>query len=253
MRKSDRLFQLTNLLRAHQPLTASALAERLCVSERTIYRYMDDLSLAGIPVYGEVGVGYRLSEGFELPPLQLCAAELDALITGVNLVTVLTGKGLADPARALLAKIEAALPAGRPASQPHSVRVPDHRRASDEYGRWDQLHGAIAAGDWLSIDYGAASGQQTRRRIYPLGLFYWGGRWTLGAWCSLRQGYRDFRIDRIHAQISVPHCDNPPPWVSLAHYLDERRVETTSGNMVTLSGIRPMLNGLPNGKKGEQD
>ena len=44
MRKSDRLFQLTNLLRAHQPLTARELATRLCVSERTIYRYMDDLS-----------------------------------------------------------------------------------------------------------------------------------------------------------------------------------------------------------------
>jgi biotin operon repressor len=111
VRKSDRLFQLTNLLRAHQPLTARELATRLCVSERTIYRYIDDLSLAGIPVYGEAGLGYRLSEGFEMAPLQLSAAELEALITGVNLVAVLTGKGMADPARSLLAKIEAALPA----------------------------------------------------------------------------------------------------------------------------------------------
>jgi predicted DNA-binding transcriptional regulator YafY len=89
VRKSDRLFQLTNLLRAHQPLTARELATRLCVSERTIYRYIDDLSLAGIPVYGEAGLGYRLSEGFEMAPLQLSATELEALITGVNLVAVL--------------------------------------------------------------------------------------------------------------------------------------------------------------------
>lgn len=120
VRKSDRLFQLTNLLRAHQPLTARDLATRLCVSERTIYRYIDDLSLAGIPVYGEAGLGYRLSEGFEMAPLQLSAAELEALITGVNLVAVLTGKGMADPARALLAKIEAALPA----KEARAPRVP---------------------------------------------------------------------------------------------------------------------------------
>ncbi|WP_314926778.1 HTH domain-containing protein, partial [Aeromonas piscicola] len=132
---------MTNLLRAHQPLTARELAERLCVSERTIYRYVDDLSLAGIPVYGEAGLGYRLSEGFELAPLQLSNAELEALITGVNLVAVLTGKGLADPARALLAKIEAALPERGPGrGQIPVVRVPDYRTARPEYVRWDKLH-----------------------------------------------------------------------------------------------------------------
>ncbi|MBU2178171.1 MAG: HTH domain-containing protein, partial [Gammaproteobacteria bacterium] len=47
MRKSDRLFQLTNILRRHQPITAAMLAKKLMVSERTIYRYVDDLSLAG--------------------------------------------------------------------------------------------------------------------------------------------------------------------------------------------------------------
>jgi len=63
VQKSDRLFQLTNILRRHQPLTAKQLAEKLMVSERTIYRYVDDLSISGIPVYGEPGVGYRLTSG----------------------------------------------------------------------------------------------------------------------------------------------------------------------------------------------
>lgn len=62
MRKSDRLFQLTNILRVHQPITARELAVRLSVSERTIYKYMDDLSVAGVPVYGEAGVGCGLSK-----------------------------------------------------------------------------------------------------------------------------------------------------------------------------------------------
>ena len=224
MRKSDRLFQLTNLLRVHQRLTARELAMRLCVSERTIYRYMDDLSLAGIPVYGEAGLGYRLSEGFEMAPLQLSAAELEALVTGVNLVAVLTGKGMADPARALLAKIEAALLAqGIQVDCDPVVRVPDYRTAHPVYARWDQLHEAITAGCWLEIGYQDAKACKTGRHIYPLGLFYWGGCWTLGAWCALRQAYRDFRVDRIDTLAQCRQGEGAPPGVTLADYLALRQ------------------------------
>lgn len=224
MRKSDRLFQLTNLLRAHQPLTARELATRLCVSERTIYRYMDDLSLAGIPVYGEAGLGYRLSEGFEMAPLQLSAAELEALITGVNLVAVLTGKGMADPARSLLAKIEAALPAKDvQATRDPVVRVPDYRTEHPVYARWDRLHDAITAGHWLEIGYQDARASRTGRHLYPLGLFYWGGCWTLGAWCALRRAYRDFRVDRIDTLALCRQGESAPPGVTLADYLALRQ------------------------------
>lgn len=177
MRKSDRLFQLTNILRRHQPITAKQLAEKLMVSERTIYRYIDDLSLSGIPVYGEAGVGYRLSEGFELPPLQLSSGELEALIAGVNFTSSLTGKDFAASAHSLLSKIEAVLPDELKmiSGKDRVLRVLASHRESEAYQMWGNIHSAIETKRWLKISYISLSKVETSRTLFPLGLFYWGG------------------------------------------------------------------------------
>ena len=65
MRRADRLFQIVQHLRGRRLTTAAQLADWLEVSERTIYRDIRDLSLSGVPVEGEAGVGYRLSAGFD--------------------------------------------------------------------------------------------------------------------------------------------------------------------------------------------
>jgi len=49
----------------------------------------------------------------------------------------------------------------------------------------------------ISLDYSRADGKTSERIICPLGLFFWGGVWTIGAWCELREGFRVFRLDRI--------------------------------------------------------
>ena len=69
MRRADRLFQIVQHLRGGRLVTARQLAERLEVSERTIYRDISDLQSTGVPIDGEAGVGYILRQGFELPPL----------------------------------------------------------------------------------------------------------------------------------------------------------------------------------------
>lgn len=221
MRKSDRLFQLTNILRRHQPMTAKQLAERLAVSERTIYRYVDDLSLSGIPVYGEPGVGYRLSDGFELPPLQLSSGELEALVAGVSFTASLTGKEFAASAYSLLSKIEAALPNEMQiiANKDRVVRVPTGYRQSEAYGMWGKVHAAIASGHWLKITYKSLSEEVTDRAVFPLGLFYWGGKWTLGCWCELRGDYRDLRVDRITKLKLSEQASVLPEGISLSAYI----------------------------------
>lgn len=226
MRKSDRLFQLTNILRRHQPVTAKALADKLGVSERTIYRYMDDLSVSGVPVYGEAGVGYSLSKGYELPPLTLTAQELEALVSGVNFVAALTTDTFSQSAQSLLAKIQAALPEHMWRDEARIVHTPVLISKEVDRSVWGCLHRAIQAHDQLTMQYQSADKDVTERAIYPLGLFYWGGKWTLGAWCFKRGAYRDFRIDRIRDILVSSQQYDVPKLVSLSHYINFREGQT---------------------------
>lgn len=86
MRRADRLFRIVNLLRQGRVVTATRLAEKLQVCERTIYRDVRDLQLSGAPIEGEPGVGYTLRKDFDLPPLMFTAKELTALVLGARLV-----------------------------------------------------------------------------------------------------------------------------------------------------------------------
>ena len=79
MRRADRLFQIIQGLHHERAVTARQLAEQLEVSERTIYRDVQDLSLSGVPITGEAGLGYRLMKGFHLSPLMFNAEELAVL------------------------------------------------------------------------------------------------------------------------------------------------------------------------------
>jgi predicted DNA-binding transcriptional regulator YafY len=84
---------------------------------------------------------------------------------------------------------------------------------------WDRLRAAIAQEQGLLIDYLDVEQRSTRRLIYPLGLFYWGGKWTVGSWCALRASFRDFRLDRIGALIRFAGAPARAAEVTLAAYL----------------------------------
>lgn len=219
MRKSDRLFQIVNLVRVHQPITAAKLAERLGVSVRTIYRYIDDLSLSGIPLYGEAGVGYALHKNFELPPLSLNSGELEALSVAVDLLSRSVGHELAQYAHSLLAKIDAVLPSPHSRRSDPVIFSPFNLQSPDARRRWDQLRNAIHSRQTVWLAYTDLSGTATDRTIYPLGLFYWGSKWTVGAWCLLRREYRDFRVDLIRQLFPTPQTEPIPAQASLTAYM----------------------------------
>jgi predicted DNA-binding transcriptional regulator YafY len=70
-------------------------------------------------------------------------------------------------------------------------------------GLIDRLHAAIEARNVLRLDYRDQDGHASAREIEPLCLAFWGGSWTIGAWCRLRADFRSFRPDRIDAIVET--------------------------------------------------
>ena len=199
MRRADRLFQIVQYLRGGRLLTARTLAERLEVSERTIYRDVADLIGSGVPIDGEAGIGYLMRSGYDLPPLMFTRAELSALVAGARMIRSFGGAGMALAAEEALAKIEAVLPeALRDRSAGVTIHAFDTGALSDaDRAMIDRLDHATENHRRLRLAYRDAEGTPTNRTVRPLGLWFWGKVWTLVAWCELRDNFRMFRIDRI--------------------------------------------------------
>jgi biotin operon repressor len=111
MRRADRLFDIIQTLRAaRQPLTAAAIAEKLEVTVRTIYRDIAALQASRVPIEGAPGLGYVLRRGFDLPPLMFTLEETDAIAIGVRLLRRLRDPKLQKAAESVLAKLAAVVP-----------------------------------------------------------------------------------------------------------------------------------------------
>jgi predicted DNA-binding transcriptional regulator YafY len=200
MRRADRLFQIVQHLRARRLTTAAQLAELLAVSERTIYRDIRDISLSGIPVMGEAGVGYCLDRSFELTALMFTPDEVDAVVVGLRMAQAFAGQRLRNASVTALDKVILALPKNRRAeverSQIYAPPVPAHR---DVDPIREMLNTAINDHAVLQINYADDGQKKSTRCVQPLALHFWGSVWTLAAWCRLRVDFRNFRLDRISA------------------------------------------------------
>lgn len=199
MRRADRLFQIVQYLRGGRLTTARDLAERLEVSERTIYRDIADLIGSGVPIDGEAGVGYVMQGGYDIPPLMFTRDEVVAVVAGARMLRAWGGLEMAKAAEEALVKIEAVLPETE-RTRAESVQiyaVSDWNINEAARARLDLIDHAVETRTRLLLAYQDAEGNVTGRQVRPLGLFYWGKVWTLVAWCELRDDFRMFRIDRI--------------------------------------------------------
>ena len=208
MRRTDRLFQIVQIIRGRRLTTAAFLAQRLEVSERTIYRSIADLQHQGVPLEGEAGVGYRLGHGFDLPPLMLTNKEAQALVASVRMAQVWQDPALAQASQVALGKILSILPtAARLAAQSMAIYAPPIGLDPMVQITLQTLREAAQARQKIEVHYKDASNQTTVRILRPLGCFYWGKVWTLAAWCEARQEFRSFRLDRVECLSPIEGMD----------------------------------------------
>ena len=185
MRRADRLFQIVQYLRGGRLVTAAMLAERLEVSERTIYRDIADLQSTGVPIDGEAGIGYVLRSGFDLPPLMFTRDEIVALVTGARMVRAWGGITMARAAEEALVKIETVLPLEERSRVSEAKVFAPPMEMTDQLRKLiDVSEQAIETCNVLTFDYCDEKGTATTRSVHPLGLWFWGKVWTLIAWCN---------------------------------------------------------------------
>lgn len=198
MRRADRLFEIIEIMRRAKLVRARELAERLEVSERTVYRDIQDLIASGVPIEGEAGVGYVLKSGFHLPPIMFSEAEIEALMLGARVVESLRDAELAEAAARVIAKVEAILPEPlRDYMEKTALLAPRERFEAPLTFEIRDLRQALRVQRKIRFSYTDGIGDETSRTIRPLSLAFFGPVWLLAAWCELRNDFRVFRLDRI--------------------------------------------------------
>jgi predicted DNA-binding transcriptional regulator YafY len=199
MRRADRLFDIIQTLRAApHPLTAAALAGKLEVTARTIYRDIAALQASRVPIEGAPGIGYVLRRGFDLPPLMFTADEIDAIAVGARHVRRLRDPQLQRAAESVLAKVTAVVPeALRSYLRPPPFYVSEGSAPAISAVDLGEVREAIHAARKMSIAYADEQGRRTTRTIRPIAMAYYVDVTVIAAWCELRGDFRHFRADRI--------------------------------------------------------
>lgn len=228
-KRISRLSSITTSLQTKSLISAPELARRFNVSVRTIYRDIRALEEAGIPIYVEEGKGFRLVEGFRLPPVMFTENEANALIAAEQLILNAKDSSLVREYSRAIEKIKAVVSADtKEKLQLLSQRMVDKYIVElDRTSSYlSDLQHALTNFRLTTIDYTDASGQLSQRTIEPFALLSTRESWVMIAWCRLRQDYRHFRLDRI-SRLEVLEQVFPAHDLTLDEFLQKYRKPTT--------------------------
>jgi len=194
MRRTDRLFEIIQILRSeNRVLTAAQIADRLEVSVRTVYRDIQTLQSMRTPIEGEAGIGYLMRQGYDLPPLNFNVEEIEAIVVGLSLVAQTGDRGLQRAAQQVSRKIDALR------GSLESLQVSERGALVPEAVDAEVIRGAIREERKLDLRYRDENGAESSRRVLPLAIIYYVHAMLLVSWCELRDDFRHFRLDRVLA------------------------------------------------------
>ena len=195
----DQLFEFVYILIDKKQTTASEMAKRFGVSTRTIYRWIEALSVSGVPVYSLKGRGggIAISEKYALDKRILSEEERIAIVSSVKALNNLSG----NSASVMNANIKAAEKiSGLVASDTDWLEVdfsPWSPEGSDVQKLFSILRDSILKHRQVSFDYFRGDGNVENRTVHPWKLVYKGQAWYLQGWCTARKAERFFKLTRM--------------------------------------------------------
>ena len=237
MNKTDRLLAIVLELQGSQVVRAEDLAARFETSVRTIYRDIQALSEAGVPITGITGTGYSLMEGYFLPPISFTIVEAVTLLIGTDFIEQRFDDDYRDRAQVARRKIEVTL-SDSVRSETSRIRKSLRLLApgkpagpSNERENFNKIRRAISDGRKIRFYYSkkmtdSTESRHSERTAVPYGLVLVEGSWMLIARCDLRQDIRHFRLSRMAELIELEERFELPAHFDLREYnpLDNRHL-----------------------------
>jgi predicted DNA-binding transcriptional regulator YafY len=227
MNRFDRITAILIQLQSKKVVKAQDLADRFEVSLRTIYRDIRSLEEAGVPLYGEAGVGYSIVDGYRLPPVMFTREEATAAVAAEKMMEQLSDKVIRKHYESFMYKVKSVL------QQQEKVMVEElasqiHVRSREATsntppGALNDLFKAISEKKMLHIKYNAYGKEEsTSRFIEPIGVYHENEAWYTVGYCHLREDYRNFRIDRMR-EVSLTDRDGAAKRISFQEYQEQQR------------------------------
>ncbi|MBB6637504.1 helix-turn-helix transcriptional regulator [Cohnella thailandensis] len=240
MNKTERQLAVTLELQRNKVVRAEDLAAHFETSVRTIYRDIQALSEAGVPIIGAPGQGYSMMEGYFLPPIGFTAEEAVALLMGTDFIEQRLDEEYGSKANTARRKIEAILPE---AVRAESKRVRETMKLiySGEPSTGQKVKDYLALARQAILERRKLiftyqkkmpepdGSRQSSREVDPYGLALVQGHWVLVARCSLRQDIRHFRLSRMTELAVSEERYSMPPGFDLSRYRppDDRNVRVS--------------------------
>lgn len=206
-----RLFEIVYLLLEKGKLSAPELAKRFEVSVRTIYRDVDALSAAGVPIYATPGRtgGVALMDHYILSRAALSEEEQAQLLTALRSLSGTLGSDSEET----LSKLSGLFHR----QEPHWLEVDLSHWGSKGRDQltFDLLRDAILSCKVITFTYAGSYGSPADRRVLPAKLVFKGQAWYLQGFCLDKQNYRTFKLSRIRELTVTEHTFpaplSPPP------------------------------------------
>ncbi|MBR4826156.1 MAG: YafY family transcriptional regulator [Spirochaetaceae bacterium] len=200
--QTENLFELTYILLDKKSVTAKEMAAHFGVSQRTIYRWVDALNLAGVPVFTSKGRGggIFLSDKYALDKTVFTDEEKKELLAGIQAVNSLSGIPSTQSAVSKLRSLIGNIPEVNVKDKSNWIQIdfePWSSKGTEVQELFLKLKNAIFAEQQVSFDYYSMHGESEGRCVQPWKLLFKNQAWYLYGWCNQKKEERYFKLSRM--------------------------------------------------------